>query len=370
LLPSPLAGEGPGERGRRPMSFPRYESYKDSGLEWLGEVPEHWKLKCVRHLLRPSYDGLKIGPFGSQLTSQMLRESGYKVYGQENVIANDFNRGERFISEEKYQQLAVYELRPGDILITMMGTSGRCGIVPDNIEVGVMDSHLLRMRVTEEIRSQFLRLLIDESAYVAHQIRVLGKGSIMHGLNSSIIKELLLTIPAVDEQDLILSFLDRETAKIDVLIAEQQRLIELLKEKRQAVISHAVTKGLNPPSPSGRGAGGEGVPMKDSGIEWLGEVPAHWEILKGGQIGRIFGSEQITEEYVCDEGELPFIKVGSLSLNDFEIASWDWYVNPIIAHKCRPTNNYIVFPKRGAAIFTNKVNIVERPSLIDPNLMG
>jgi len=249
------------------MSFPRYERYKDSGMEWLGEVPEHWEVKRVRHILRHSYDGLKIGPFGSQLTSQMLQETGYKVYGQENVIANDFSRGERFISEEKFQELAVYETRPGDILITMMGTSGRCGITPENIEAGIMDSHLLRIRVTAGVRPKFLQLLIDESAYVAQQIRVLGKGSIMHGLNSIIIKELVLTVPPVIEQDYLLSFLDLETAKIDALIAEQQRLIDLLKEKRQAVISNAVTKGLNP-----------NAPMKDSGIKWLGEVPEHWEV--------------------------------------------------------------------------------------------
>jgi type I restriction enzyme S subunit len=249
------------------MSFPRYEKYKDSGVEWLGEVPEHWKVKRVRHLLRQSYDGLKIGPFGSQLTSQMLVPSGYKVFGQENVIANDFTLGERFITEEKLNELAVYEIKSGDILITMMGTSGRCAIVPDNLEIGIMDSHLLRMRVVDEIRHRFIQLLIDESVYIAHQIRTLGKGSIMHGLNSSIIKELILTVPSVVEQDSILSFLNRETTKIDELIAEQQRLIELLKEKRQAVISHAVTKGLNPDAP-----------MKDSGVEWLGEVPEHWEV--------------------------------------------------------------------------------------------
>lgn len=248
------------------MSFPRYPEYKDSGIEWLGEVPGHWELKRVRYLIQQSYDGMKIGPFGSQLTSQMLAGSGYKVFGQENVIADDFTRGDRFISEEKFQELNVYEIKPGDILITMMGTSGRCAIAPDNITTGIMDSHLLRMRVTDSfIKPQLLQLLIDESPYVAHQIRILGKGSIMHGLNSSIIRDLLIALPSLQEQTTILSFLYRETAKIDALIAEQQRLIELLKEKRQAVISHAVTKGLNPDAP-----------MKDSSIEWLGEVPAHW----------------------------------------------------------------------------------------------
>ena len=130
-----------------------------------------------------------------------------------------------------------------------------------------MDSHLLRMRVSNSVRPEFARLLIDEAAYVKTQIQLAGKGTIMHGLNSSIVKDLLFFVPPLPEQTAIVEFLDRETAKIDELVAEQRRLMELLKEKRQAVISHAVTKGLNPHAP-----------MKPSGIEWLGDVPEHWAI--------------------------------------------------------------------------------------------
>ena len=109
---------------------------------------------------------------------------------------------------------------------------------------------------------------------------------------------------------------------------------------------------------------------KDSGVEWLGEVPAHWEILKGSLIGTLFGSEQVLEESVADEGDLPFIKVGSLSADSFSVESWDWFVDRAVAARYKPRSGFIVFPKRGAAIFNNKVNIVDRPSLIDPNLMG
>ena len=255
------------------MSFPVYPAYKKNGIEWLGEVPGHWSLKRLRHLLLDGAEGIKIGPFGSQLTSDMLVDFGYKVYGQENVIADDFSKGSRFISDEKFREMSVYTISPGDLLVTMMGTAGRCKTVPNNIEPGVMDSHLLRIRFGQESLPDFVELLIDESIYVNHQVRLNGKGSIMHGLNSSIIKELLIALPPLDEQAAILAFLGHETARIDALIDEQQRLIELLKEKRQAVISHAVTKGLDPT-----------VQMKDSGVEWLGEVPAHWEVTKFGWI--------------------------------------------------------------------------------------
>jgi type I restriction enzyme, S subunit len=250
------------------VSFPSYPAYKDSGVEWLGKVPEHWEEKRIRFLLRDGNEGMKIGPFGSALTSEMLSDDGaYKVYGQENIIAQDFSVGTRRINHSKFNELSVYQVQPGDVLVTMMGTSGRCEVVPVRIEPGIMDSHLLRMRLAEHRHCVFVRWLIDEAEYVRIQVRLAGKGTIMHGLNSSIVKDLLLAIPPLYEQELILGFLDHETTKIDALIAEQQRLIGLLQEKRQAVISHAVTKGLNPDAP-----------MKDSGVEWLGEVPGHWEV--------------------------------------------------------------------------------------------
>ncbi len=165
-----------------------------------------------------------------------------------------------------------------------------------------MDSHLLRMRVTNSVSPEFVRLLIDEAAYVGMQIQLAGKGSIMHGLNSTIVKNLLLLLPPPVEQTEITSFLDRETAKIDGLVAEQRRLMELLKEKRQAVISHAVTRGLNPDAP-----------MKPSGVEWLGEVPAHWEVLPLKRIVSIpiTDGPHETPQFI-DEG-VPFVSAEAVS---------------------------------------------------------
>lgn len=287
------------------MSFPRYPAYKDSGVEAVGTIPVGWTPTRLRFLLQAGYDGLKIGPFGSQLTSDMLVEGGeYKVYGQENVIANDFIRGSRFIDGDKFQELSVYEIHPGDLLITMMGTSGRCDVAPTNMVAGIMDSHLLRMRVTPTVRAEFVRLLIDEAPYVGTQIDLAGKGSIMHGLNSTTVKNLLLFAPPVDEQSKILGLLNRETAKIDALVAEQRRLMALLKEKRQAVISHAVTKGLNPDAP-----------MKASGIEWMGDVPEHWGVAplrrlaaKGTSI--TYGIVQAGPDV---EGGIPYIRTSDMS---------------------------------------------------------
>jgi len=227
--------------------YEAYAEYRNSGIKMLGNLPSKWKAKQVRHLLKDGAEGIKIGPLGSALKLEERVESGSRVYGQENVIKKDFSLGKRRIRKEKFKEIEVYQALTNDLLITMMGTSGKCELVPDDAEIGIIDSHLLRLRVKEfEILPEFFRLLIDECHEIENQIKVSGKGSIMHGLNSSIVKSLVLPLPSIGEQELILEFLDHETAKIDTLIEKQQQLIKLLKEKSQAVISHAVTKGLNP----------------------------------------------------------------------------------------------------------------------------
>jgi len=249
--------------------YTAYPEYKESCVQMLGMLPVSWQTKQVRYLLKDGAEGIKIGPFGSALKLEDMVESGTRVYGQENVIKKDFTLGKRKISQDKFQEMQVYQIYPNDLLITMMGTSGKCELVPQGVDVGIIDSHLLRIRVKEtEILPRYFRLLIDECYEIENQIKISGKGSIMHGLNSSIVKSLTLPFPSPFDQEVILNFLDHETAKIDTLVEKQQQLIKLLKEKRLAVISHAVTKGLNP-----------NAPMRDSGVEWLGEVPEHWEMV-------------------------------------------------------------------------------------------
>jgi len=263
-----VSGAKDAEAVATPRRFRPYPAYKDSGVEWLGEIPAHWDVYALRRKLFRVAGSIKIGPFGSALKLEFMVREGFKVYGQEHVIARDFSRGNKYIDQEKFFGLAACEIRPQDILVTMMGSSGRSAVVPDGIERGIMDSHLLRIRLPDaELYPKFLALLIDEAEYVRDQIGTAGKGAIMHGLNSSIIKSIVLTAPPTTEQSQILAFLERETARIDALVAKKERLIELLQEQRTALITRAVTKGLDPT-----------VPMKDSGVEWLREIPAHWEV--------------------------------------------------------------------------------------------
>lgn len=213
---------------------------KDSGVEWLGEVPEHWEIKNAKYVLNDNL-GIKIGPFGSALKLDDMVASGYKVYGQENVIGNDFSLGQRYISDTKFTEMIVYKVEPKDILITMMGTIGKCQVVPDCIDTGIIDSHLIKLRMNTLMLPDYFVILIDQSNLVKTQFALQSKGSIMQGLNSTIIKGLLLPVPPISEQDDIMNYLNVQTSKIDTLVEKACRAIELMKERRTALIFATVT---------------------------------------------------------------------------------------------------------------------------------
>jgi type I restriction enzyme S subunit len=240
------------------MSFPRYESYKESGVEWLGEVPEHWEVISIKWL-SPVQRGASPRPIDDP---KYFDEDGeYAWVRIADVSASDG------VLRETTQKLSVLgsslsvKIAPGELFVSIAGTVGKPCI--SEIKACIHDGFVYfpRLKINPKL---LYRIFESETCYGG-----LGKWGTQLNLNTDTIGSIRVALPPQKELSLVLSFLDRETAKIDALIAEQQRLIELLKEKRQSVISHAVTKGLSP-----------NAPMKDSGIEWLGEVPEHWEIQK------------------------------------------------------------------------------------------
>lgn len=328
------------------MSFPKYPNYKPSGVEWLGDVPEHWEVSTGRRLFAQTREPAR------HTDEQLSATQKYGVIPQAKFMELEDQKVTLALSGlDNFKHVNI-----NDFVISLRSFQG--GIEHSSFEGCVSPAYTI-LSPGKDVHPPFWKYLLKSSGYI-ESLQSVTDG-IRDGKNVSYAQFGSVCIPKApfNEQTLIASFLDRETSKIDSLVAEQRRLIELLKEKRQAVISHAVTKGLNPHAP-----------MKPSGIEWLGDVPEHWEVVKGSAIGALFGSEQVPDESVSDEGDLPFIKVSSMSLHSFEIESWDWYVDAAVAQQCNARAGYVVFPKRGAAIFTNKVNIVDRPSMIDPNLMG
>ena len=210
---------------------------KDSGVEWLGKIPEKWRVIRLKYLI----NSIKIGPFGSQLKLDEMVKEGYKVYGQENIINKDFSLGQRYITEKKYKSLRACELSPGDIVITMMGTIGKCDIFPEDAKRGIMDSHLLKITSNKFTIPEFLALILENAYYVQEGVYIASKGSIMSGLNSQIIKSLLIVLPDIKKQREIMAYLNSVFKQYAMLTYKIESSIEKLKEYRQTLISNVVT---------------------------------------------------------------------------------------------------------------------------------
>jgi type I restriction enzyme S subunit len=215
---------------------------EDSGVDWLGEVPGHWEVKRIKYLAIGQNCGIQMGPFGGLLKDLSVEETGFKVYGQENTINDDFTAGHRWITYKQLLEMARYSIRKGDLLLTRKGSIGKCRVVPDDVIPGIIDSDTIRVRVNEDqILKGFLVRLMHEAWYLQEQIVWNSRGAIVTGLNTTTIAELRVAVPPLSEQKAIASYLDRETTKIDALIAKIREGIEKLKEYRTALISSAVT---------------------------------------------------------------------------------------------------------------------------------
>lgn len=198
-----------------------------------------WVERPIIEVLKPN--GIKIGPFGSQLKKEMLLSDGvYRVYGQENVYARDFNIGDRYLTREHFNRLNSCEILPGDFVMSTMGTIGKCAIVPTTIQRGIMDSHLIRLRFDEKkVRSDYiLQLFSDQFHYLSDQTSRLAVGGIMDGLSVGIVSRLNVIYPeSIEEQGKIIKTL----SEVDKLISDQQKLIKKKKDIRQGTMQMLVT---------------------------------------------------------------------------------------------------------------------------------
>ena len=236
------------------MSFPRYPAYKPSGVEWLGEVPEHWQTGQSRRRFALRNERALDGE------EQLTASQKHGIIKQADFVESE---GRRVVEVIKGADILKH-VEAGDFVISMRSFQGGIEYSP---HCGSISSAYVMLKPIKDVHPDFFRWLFKSSRYIQALQSTSNLVRDGQALRFSNFAQVNIPVIPLSEQASIAAFLDHETAKIDALIAEQQRLIELLQEKRQAVISHAVTKGLNPDAP-----------MKDSGVEWLGEVPEHWEV--------------------------------------------------------------------------------------------
>ncbi len=196
-----------------------------------------WRAITLPEILKNEKGAIKVGPFGSQLKKEELVKAGFKVYGQENVYQNDFSTGSRYIDKKKFEGLKSCEILPGDFLITMMGTIGKSAIVPEGIETGIQDSHLIRLRVNEKIFSKRFLAYLFQSFEINKQVRRQSVGGIMEGLSSQIIQRLKVPITTIEEQELIANVI--EVCDQELSVAMKQK--ELLTIQKKGLMQRLLT---------------------------------------------------------------------------------------------------------------------------------
>ncbi|WBQ15993.1 restriction endonuclease subunit S [Sphingobium yanoikuyae] len=287
------------------MSFPAYPSYQHSGVAWLGRVPSHWevtRLKRACSIFASNVDKKSVDG------QQAIRLCNYTDVYYNDLIEATLPFMEATATSE---QIDRFSLLAGDTIITKDSESpddiARSAYVPMTLPGVICGYHLSMIRPSATAHGPFIKRYFD-SAHARAYFHTNANGLTRVGLGQYALDNAPIALPPQSEQIAIAAFLDRETAKIDALIDEQRRLIALLKEKRQAVISHAVTKGLDP-----------NAPMKDSGIEWLGEVPAHWEVSKLGfhaklQSGYAFSSTDFGTDGV------PIVRMNNLARGKIDLS--------------------------------------------------
>ena len=266
--------------------YKAYPEYKDSGVEWLGGIPKEWNVSRVKY----------IAPFQVGWTPPTKNDANFIG---DNLWVNISDLKGKFISSTT-KCISDQAAKEASMEITPKGSL----LYSFKLSVGAVSFAACDLYTNEAIASflDYAELPLSYLYYVLPKFIVENASTNIYGakiLNQELIKNSFVLVPDHDEADRIASFLDHETAKIDNLIEKQQQLIELLKEKRQAVISHAVTKRLN-----------SEVPMKDSGVEWLGEVPKHWVSSSLKHKANIIDCKHITAEF-SDTG-IPVASIGEV----------------------------------------------------------
>ena len=275
--------------------YEAYPEYKDSDVEWLGSIPKGWSAWKLNHFA-------PVITCGVAATPEYVDE-GVAFLSAQNVKSQkvDLSKGYKYISQKAHDVLTKNRTpKNGDILLSRVGTVGEVCIVDVDFEFSIFVS-LTHLRLNQSICLNRFFVFLCQAQYTKAlhgSVTLVGDG--VGNLNVNDLREYRLPIPPCHEQQKIANFLDHETAKIDTLIEKQQQLIKLLKEKRQAVISHAVTKGLNPD-----------VLMRDSGVEWLGEVPEHWVVSSLMYVLNAIGDVDHYMPKSVDDG-IPYVMTGDL----------------------------------------------------------
>lgn len=241
--------------------------YKDSGIEWIGKIPIDWKIKKIKHIATEP-NTLFID--GDWIESKDISESGIRYLTSGNVGEGEFKRqGEGYVSEETFEKLKCLSVYPGDLMISRLNLPiGRACIVPEDYSIYVVAVDNVILRPNKSYSKKYLMYIMNTNGY-SNEAEIISRGTTMKRISRTLLGEMKVCTPSLEEQQKIADFLDKECKRIDRITEKVEKQIEILKEYKKSLIAETVTKGLN-----------KNVKMKDSGVEWIGMIPEDWKVSK------------------------------------------------------------------------------------------
>lgn len=275
----------------------RYSEYKDSGVEWIGEIPSHWEVKKLKYLLDMIVDNRGKTP--------PIEDSGIPLLEIDSLEGENYNPSlknvSKFISKKTYETFLRKYLDEGDILFATVGSIGKIAIVPSKFDYCIAQNIVgFRVNKINNIPRYWMYTMMSE--YFKKMMMNYNKGNIQDSIKISDLVMGNVIVPSKKEQHSIASFLDKKTSQIENLISKKEELIETLKVSRTKLISETVTKGLD-----------KNIPMKDSGVEWIGDIPSHYNIKKLRYLGTLQnGISKGAEEFGFG---YPFVSYGDVYKN-------------------------------------------------------
>ena len=298
------------------INLQKYSEYKDSGVEWLGEIPSHWQLIKLRN----------IGIFSASGIDKYLKinEPAVKIINFTDVYAN---KSMTLDSSFDYMVVTTPEsnrvrhlVNMGDLIFLPSSETyedlGAAALVNEKLENTSFSYHVIRFVFQKDIDHSFRKYLTNND-FVLNQFSRQGKGSTRKIVGRGVFKDVQVIIPSREEQTVIANFLDRKTALIDQAVDIKQKQIELLKERRQILIHKAVTRGLNP-----------NAKLKDSGVEWIGKIPEGWEVSKLlGLCNFIRGNSSFGKDELLNFGEYVALQYGKTYKVNEVNEQYNYYVN-------------------------------------------
>lgn len=263
---------------------------KDSGVEWIGQIPEDWDVARLCDIKSEKKFAIVDGPFGSAISTNDYREKGVPLIRISNLKNGEVSDEDMvYISEELAESVRRSCIGLSDIVFAKTGaTIGKCGI-NRLIKYGILASSCIKISISHKYNCDYFYYIFSTDQF-NQALRNTCTGTTRDTINLTPFSKLNVLLPPYCIQNRIASYLDRKCAEIDAIIAKQQHIIEKLKEYKLSVITEAVTKGLNP-----------NVPMKDSGVEWIGKIPEHWKIIKMKFLGKTRNGLTYSPEDLRDE---------------------------------------------------------------------